>query len=396
MTAEFKEKNDLPDLYNILGINVDVCKDSNCDELIKKAYIKRAKACHPDKHPGRADIAEIFQLVTMAYDILKNEKDRSEYNHKLSLDRQSSNDFLKLKKETQNYAKMIGEYVPPNDQQKLSFTDQMTQLNIKHGYDSSQTNVIPITDAKKKVHDMTKLRATQDRELMPEKLFDGHIDLKKFNAAFDKLHPRENNSIVPHNGIPSAWNDMGAVTNFSAFDTTNSAYDNLYVEDNNRLDTSRQSYGTIDVDTAVPMPKITKKDLDSIRGADYVDGHNIIDENYYSDMKAALRGRNTDASDFENMTYGDFKRDDTAGYGIFDKLGLNFDDRLSLDIDDDNISKKYEKLMAERQKEILPCPQSGRLDWESQTINQALAGINNDNMDKQSKKSTQRFSRGGR
>lgn len=346
MSTEFKEKNELPDLYNILGITIDVCKEANCDELIKKAYVKRAKACHPDKHPGRTDIDEIFQLVTSAYDILKIEKDRMAYNHKLALNRQCSGDFLKLRKGTHDYLKSTGEYIPPSDQQKLSFTDQMKQMDTKHGYDATQTTVISSQDAKKKMYDMTKTRASQDRYLMPEKLFDGQIDLKKFNAAFDKVHQRDSGSIVPHNGAPAAWNDGGTITNFSSFDTTDKLHDKLYVEDNNSLEISGQTYGNVDF--GAPMPKITKKDIENIRGADYVDGHNIIDDNYYKDMKTALRNRSSDANSFDSMKYGDFKRDSTAGYGIFDQLGLNFDDRLSLDIDDDDISKKFEKLVSEK------------------------------------------------
>lgn len=352
MTSEFKEKNDLPDLYNILGLTINICKEEKCDDLIKKAYVKRAKACHPDKHPGRPDIAEIFQLVTMAYDILKDEKERSAYNHKLSLDRQSTGDFSKLRKGAKDYVKTTGEYTPANDQQKLSFDEQMKQMNSKRGYDPLHKDVIPIEDFKKKLHDMSKTRADQNRELMPEKLFDGPIDLRKFNAAFDKVHQRESDSIVPHNGIPAAWNDMGSVTNFSSFDTSDKLCDDLYVDDNDRLDTSRQSYGRVDF--ATPTPKITKKDIEDISTVDYFEGHNIIDDNYYADMKAALRNRDSDANNFDKMKYGDFKRDDTAGYGIFDQLGLKFDDRLTLDVDDDDISKKFEKIMAERQKELLP------------------------------------------
>ena len=48
MSVEHKPKNDLPDLYNILGLTSDVCKESNCNEIIQKAYIKKAKVCHPD------------------------------------------------------------------------------------------------------------------------------------------------------------------------------------------------------------------------------------------------------------------------------------------------------------------------------------------------------------
>ncbi|XWV26412.1 J domain-containing protein [Tupanvirus soda lake] len=349
MSVEYKQKTDLPDLYNILGLTIDVCKDPNCDEIIHKAYVKKAKVCHPDKYPGRTDVAEVFELITSAYDILKNENKRTAYNHKLSLNKQSSNDFLKLKKSATDHMQSIGEYKEPTVEQKISFKEQMAALDVKHGFDSGKMDPIPQQDAKKKLNNLMTTRSGQDRDLMPERLFDdGRFDIKKFNAAFDQVHKRDDNAMVAHNGVPAAWNDLGTVANYCAFDNL----DNLYVNDGNRFDTSRQTFGGVDF--GAPMQKITKDDVNKLRGADYVDGHNVLDENYYKEMKSKLRGREATTNEFEEMKYGDFKRDDTAGYGIFDQLGYKFDDRLALDVEEDDIAKRFEKLMAERQKDILP------------------------------------------
>lgn len=348
MTTKYKQQDDIPDLYNILGLTIDICKEPNCDELLQKAYIRKAKICHPDKHPGRKDAEEVFELLTSAYDILKDNDQRLAYNNKLTLNKQSSSDFFKLKKNTIDYAQTMGEYKPPTDQQKLSFKEQMGILDAKHGFDPS-TIAEPILerDTKKKLNELAKTRTEQDIKLLPEKIFENdRFDLQKFNAAFDMVHKREDNSIVSHNGVPSAWNDFGAVTNYSTFDNL----DNLYVDDNNRYDTSRQTYGSIDF--GAPMPKITKDDIHDIQGANYVYGHNVLDEDYYKEMKNKLRDRDGAAKQFEEMSYTDFKRDDTAGYGIFDQLGFKFDDRISLDIEEDDISKKFEKLMLEKQKKL--------------------------------------------
>ena len=43
MTTEYKQKNDVIDLYDILGLTGDVCKQENCNEIIHKAYLKKAK-----------------------------------------------------------------------------------------------------------------------------------------------------------------------------------------------------------------------------------------------------------------------------------------------------------------------------------------------------------------
>ncbi len=349
MSIEYKQKNDLPDLYNILGLTADVCKDPKCDEIIKKAYIQKAKICHPDKHKGRKDIEEVFELLTKTYDILRDEKQRSAYNHKLVLNKQSSSDFSKLKKGAEDYAKTFGEYKEPTNDQKLSFKEKMLALDAKHNFNSSMMDPISQQDAKKKLNDLNKTRFAQDREFKPTRLFeDGQWDSSKFNEAFDLVHNRNDNSMIAHNGVPSAWNDMGTVANFSNFDDLN----NLYVDSGNRFDTGRQMYSGIDF--GAPTKKLTKDDISTMKGADYVTGHSVISDDYYRDLKSKLKEREAASSGFKEMSYGDFKRDDTAGYGIFDQLGYKFDDRLELDVDDDDISKKFDRLMAERQKELLP------------------------------------------
>lgn len=346
---EYKEKNSFPNLYSILGLTIDVCKDPNCDEIIRKAYNKKAALCHPDKNPGRDDIAELFRYLTEAYEILKDEKLRNNYNARLLLDKQSSSDFLKLKKGTEDYIKSTGEYIAPNDQQKLSFKEKMAELNKKHGYDTSIESVpISKNDAKKKLNEISKDRAVQDLKLKPENLFEGgSFSLKKFNEAFDKTHVREPDAIVPHNGVPAAWNDMNAVAGYSSFDNL----DNLYVEDSTRLDTSRQNYSGIEF--SKPSRKITKEDMKNITGdgATYVDTHNVLGDEYYKELKQKLRERKSDGGSFDSMKLNDFKRNDTAGYGIFDQIGFDYGDQLELDsISEDDITKKFNRLMMERQQ----------------------------------------------
>lgn len=349
MTTEYKPKNNVPNLYTILGLNIDVCKDEKCDELIHKAFVKKTKACHPDKHPGRKDIAEIFELVTEAYGILKDEKSRNEYNNRLRLKEHSSKDFFSLKKDTTDYMDSIGEYIPPTDQQKISFKEQMKLMDNKHGFDETKIDPISRFDAKKKLNEMSKTRAQQDRDLKPENIFSGgNFDLAKFNAAFDKIHNNSDTSMVQSNGVPSAWNDMGMDANYSNFDNL----DKLYVNDNDRFDTGKSIYGGVDFGES-NNKKLSKEDMVNIKPADYTHGHNHLDENYYREMKSALRSRKADAGQFENMKFHDFKRDDTAGYGISEHLGFKIGDRFSEDIDEEDISKKFERIMADRQQELL-------------------------------------------
>ena len=79
MSVEYKQKSNLIDLYGVLGLTPDVCAEPNCEDLIHEAFLKKAKSLHPDKnrHKSEADqktIADLFELVQGAYDILRDEK----------------------------------------------------------------------------------------------------------------------------------------------------------------------------------------------------------------------------------------------------------------------------------------------------------------------------------
>jgi DnaJ-class molecular chaperone len=63
------------DPYSILGVS-----SSASDGEIKRAYRKKAKALHPDQHPGDTAKAEAFKLISAAYDILGDSAKRAQYD----------------------------------------------------------------------------------------------------------------------------------------------------------------------------------------------------------------------------------------------------------------------------------------------------------------------------
>jgi molecular chaperone DnaJ len=64
----------LSDHYEVLGVDRDATTDQ-----IKKAYRRLARELHPDVNPG-ADASERFKLVTHAYDVLSDPKQRQQYD----------------------------------------------------------------------------------------------------------------------------------------------------------------------------------------------------------------------------------------------------------------------------------------------------------------------------
>jgi molecular chaperone DnaJ len=63
------------DHYEVLG----VAREASTEE-IKKAYRKLARELHPDVNPG-ADASERFKLVTHAYDVLSDPRQREQYDN---------------------------------------------------------------------------------------------------------------------------------------------------------------------------------------------------------------------------------------------------------------------------------------------------------------------------
>lgn len=68
------------DYYAILGVE----KSADSDE-IKKRYRKLARELHPDKTKGDKTLEERFKAVSEAYDILSDEKKRTEYDQARTL-----------------------------------------------------------------------------------------------------------------------------------------------------------------------------------------------------------------------------------------------------------------------------------------------------------------------
>lgn len=68
-------------LYEILGVP----REASFDEL-KRAYYRRAKECHPDRHGGSGEKEEEFKRLVAAFDVLSDPRRRQEYDERFTAD----------------------------------------------------------------------------------------------------------------------------------------------------------------------------------------------------------------------------------------------------------------------------------------------------------------------
>jgi curved DNA-binding protein CbpA len=320
----------IPDLYSILGLTAEVCKEENCDEIIQKAYIKKAKKCHPDKFPGRKDIAEVFELITEAYNILRDKNQRKEYNNRIKIENKTDLDFNFLKKQFQS---SIDENILPSDEilskKKKDFKNKMIELNKKHSYNEDDTGCIDSHTFKQKLENIQKERQNQDSNYMPQNLFEGsNFDIKKFNAAFKKIHNNQT-SIIPTEEL-GAWNSSVVAGDYCNPDEI----DNLYIEKDTNDGNNMFSKFSKDFD----VNKISKEDLKYLEFSPEEEAisEQLLLKNLKKRKEETLRLMNPDPSFYE-----------TKNFSSLDNL------KTKEDAIDSLIKEKIKKIMNSQNHDLL-------------------------------------------
>jgi len=307
--------------YEILGIKPDCTIDE-----IKTAYKEIVKKHHPDK----GGIVEIFETATKAYNILKDPTKRSDYDKMYAIviqtkkghidHKQSFNDFMELQEAEKKISK--------KEDIEKTFDMQCIELDKKHGYDSTKPDeILTAEEIIKRSQNLENARDQDDIEFMPEQIFDGPIDMAKFNALFDKTYGGQNSlDIIPRDDVPKASNVSDI--QFCALDTKD-----LYNEGGTELTTR---YSTIN-DLPFKPSKIKKSDISKVEKAEYYDGHKNKE---VKTIEQKLIEREAETLELSSIPMDKYNND-TMGFGVFEGLGkfekISWDDvagetlKLSLD-----------------------------------------------------------------
>ena len=323
-------------LYKILGVSRD-CNDKD----IKKAFNKLVIKYHPD----RCGNSEIYEIIVNAYNILIDAESRKQYDDMFKIEEDIS-DYNNMKCQSKSFLGTQNKSVSTDDHNK--FKEGWSELNKKHGfYEENKDDItIPTKEANNKWKDLSTLRKKYYEEDKPDMLFenDKPVNMATFNTAFEEA----NGSIldiVSKKDVPDAWDGYNnTITNYSNVNNTD-----IYDESDKVNDIHGINYGSIHFDKK-PQKKITIDDIKNMKQADYYDNHNTIENNYYDKIKEKLSDRNMESNIFNDKELHQYEKDNTAGYGIFDKLGIKYDDCLKIsDWADKDVGQAYQKLLQDRQ-----------------------------------------------
>lgn len=331
-------------LYDVLDVSPD------CDiKDIKASYKKLVIEFHPDKMGGDA---EMFELITHAYNILVNSSSRAEYDEIFALSKQINAGHFDLKNKSKSFyeatekdsklkKKDIGD-------SKVEFKKVSEDLDRKHGYkrDKEYEGVITDKNTKQRLRDLELAREHDDIENIQEKLFDnGRFDISKFNAAFDVIH-KGHQELIPHQGNPHAFSIGGEYgSSYSTIDN----YENLYTEDDDNLGTSYFSSLKINPDK---NKAVTKDDIDELIEAEYTKKHNYKDKAYTQSLEERMKERELETQKLNDRGMQDFDTDvNCGGYGIFDQVKSKNSGNLTWD-DEEDVKLKYQKFLELRKTDL--------------------------------------------
>ena len=167
------------DLYEIL----DISKDNFDLKKIKKNYKKLILRFHPDKS---GEDSQAFELINLAYTILKDQKTKIIYDSKRKLYLQNST-FIDLKK-----SKIDNKNFPSNKDEALkNYKKLEEELNKKHNFNQYDINKLSTSDLSKRLQNINFARHCIDED------FKNNQKKKKlnnydFNDQFLKSSKKEN------------------------------------------------------------------------------------------------------------------------------------------------------------------------------------------------------------
>ena len=200
-------------LYQILGV-----ENTTSMKKIKKAYRKLILLHHPDKNKDADD--ELFNKITMAYQVLSNKNYRKKYNKwlKLQLNEVEYEDLHEKWKKYKDSEK--NKNSKHTQDYKKNFIKKTKELEQKH-FENTNYN---FNDSSNLDQRLTKLHSERNKiNIKKEKI-------NNFNNEFDnrKIKKEDSHQIIKLNDDIISYDQINA-TNYTSISNINK----LYLDDEN-------------------------------------------------------------------------------------------------------------------------------------------------------------------
>ncbi len=263
------------DLYSVLELKNDSTKTE-----IKKKYRELSKKYPPDKGGN----AQVFEMITRAYNVLSDNKLRTEYDDRCNqiIEKRNEGSFINLKEKFNSLMKEMKLEEKNEEQDKKKFIDMNIELDKKPKFKRDEIDVSLKEEIMvKKLKELALSRGQDDIELDGPIFNQDNFTIEKFNSAFDMLQDKKKD-IIPHSE-PLAWNEVALVG--AAYDA--STYNSIYAEDDNFVGDGICS-GIDKIDIEIKKTGINVEDLQT---AKYYNGHKVIDINYEKLLDDRLKER---------------------------------------------------------------------------------------------------------
>lgn len=332
------------DLYDVLDVEPE-CTQTE----LTHAYKKLVKKYHPDKNRGKHK--DLFDLIVHAYGVLRDEKSRRDYDRLKKMSDKATKPHDAFQSEFDAFIELQEKGDTPEARRaaQIRFQEEFEEMNMRHKFDATKDKPLSKKDTDQMLEDLRLARDDDNIDLMPDPLFgeDGKgFDNAKFNEAFDLMYD-SGMSMVETKGVPGAYTSIGGNLNDGEYVGVDMDYSKLYGENDDMMEFEGQDYANKD-SGAQRLRKLTKDDLTSLKGADYVKGHSMRgDKDYASKLEDLVRARETEyRDDYEPDIEYDTK--DTTFRFLQEFEGTSSTAAL---FDDENTMRdKYKKLLRKREK----------------------------------------------
>lgn len=298
------------DFYQVLGVD----HKASPTEL-KNKYKKLVIKYHPDKNPENSTL--MFELIQTAWDTLSKPDKRKEYDKMFKLQKETKTDHQSLKLGFDKFTDLASkDYKKPTKMSEQEFKKMWSDMDSKHGYDSSNKDTaICEKDLKKRFADKEQEREQQEIEYAQEKVFDNTVPLPlgKFNKMFDDYKQTEDmlvGNIIQYKGGPSPFNNMG-----SQFTELESC-DDLYAQEFN----GNSMCSSVNMGNEMSHAKIDPRKLSS---ADYTTNFDYKDPNYQKELEKRMQERNLETTQLGQLKLNEFNNTPNDSYIFTHEFNTN-------------------------------------------------------------------------